>query len=422
MKHTFILYITAVALAMSLTGCSEGYGGSTGGGPPGSGNPYPSTQLPNNFSPVTTDGVTVGTLGSGVRGTALWSPSGLNFAFAVDEQNGTAVLGTTAALHVQHVNLGSGRTIVSLTDKYAVVTSWGTHHDWLYPIKGTSLGQPIAWSAPTDTWQEWVDTANGPAIVTGGYKPDSVALTLANGSAIQLHGGQVYPSLDQKLGAVVTGVRMKRVVHPVGDVEVPSEYQPSSAADPITLWDFASIGAPHQITTFHLPTVHLSKAAGQGELQAVVFSPNDKYVAVLVQGEYGTGAQLVGSTFIFATNSGQLVGTAPSGNGMQWSSDSKSLWLGPAMPEGQGEDRVVDIHGHTTWSWPDAMNRNVVMPLSAKNLLVVDHKQLAVWNQETGLKAFKGIANLQGGAIASPAPNGTKALLDLWGPEVYATW
>ena len=245
---------------------------------------------------------------------------------------------------------------------------------------------------------------------------------MANGSTIQLHGGQVYTSLDHKLGAVVTGIRMKRVVHPVGDVEVPSEYQPSTATDPITVWDFASAGTPRQIATIHLPTVQLPKAAGQGELQAVVFSPNDKYVAVLVQGEYGTGAQLLGSTFIFATNSGQLVGTAPYGNGMQWSSDSKSLWLGTPLPGGQGEDRVVDIHGHTTWSWPDSMNRDVVIPMSAHNLLVVDHRQLDVWSQETGLKSFKGIANLQGGAISSPAPTGTRALVDLWGTVVYATW
>lgn len=206
------------------------------------------------------------------------------------------------------------------------------------------------------------------------------------------------------------------------DVNDPSEHQPSQAMAPITLWDFDAGTGPHSISTIRLPTVALPKATGKGELQNVEFSPNDKYVAVLVQGEYGMGPKLVGKTFIFATDSGKLVGTTAYGNGMQWSSDSKSLWLGTPMPEGQGTDRIVSIYGNTVWTWLDSMTRNMVLPITSNTLLVVDQKSLDVWIKETGIKSLSGIGELQGGAVATMAPDGTAALVDLLGPVAYMKW
>ena len=303
-----------------------------------------------------------------------------------------------------------------------IVSSWSADQDWLYAIDGSSLGKPIAWTASTDTWQEWVDTSNGPAVITGGYTPGTVGLTFSNGATLPLHGGQVDTSSDHKYGAVVTRTRMKRLVHPVGDVNDPSEHQPSAATDPITLWDFHVSGGPHWLSTIHLPSFGLPSAARKGELQNISFSPDDKYVAVLVQVEFGTGPKLVGKTFIFATGSGKLVGSAPYGNGMLWSSDSKSLWLGTPMPEGQGTDRIVNVQGQTVWTWPDSMTRNMVLPISSDTLLVVDHRRLGVWNKHTGLKSFSRLGELQGGAVGQMAPGGTGAMVDLWGSVVYVKW
>lgn len=414
----FVTWLSVVFITMLVTGCS---GGSTQG--LNSGNElYPYTQLSSNLSLEHVDGVSLQALGTGLRGTAVWSPSGSHFAFAVDPQKGTAVFGTTSPLHTTQVNLGQGRGIVFLTDKYAVVSSWSAEHDWLYPIKSTTLGKPVAWTAPTDTWQEWVNTTKGPGVITGGYTQNSVAMTMSDGTNLQLHGGQVYTSSDHNFGAVVGGLRMKRVVHPVGGVMDPTEHQPSPATTPITLWDFDSENGPRRLSTIHLASVPFPKVARTGELQDVKFSPNDKYVAVLIQGEYATGAKMLGETFIFSTDSGRLVGTAPYGNGMQWSPDSKFLWLGTPMPGGQGTDHIVDIHGKSVWSWPDSMNRDVVIPISSNNLLVSNNEHLDVWYKKAGLEPFQGIGILHGGAISEMAPEGTAALVDLWGPVVYVKW
>lgn len=92
------------------------------------------------------------------------------------------------------------------------------------------------------------------------------------------------------------------------------------------------------------------------------------------------------------------------------------------MPERQGTDRIVDVHGNTAWTLSDSMTRNIVLPISSDSLLVVDHNSLDLWNKRTGLKSFEGIVKLRSGAVSVIAPGGTAALVGLWGSAVYAKW
>lgn len=221
------------------------------------------------------------------------------------------------------------------------------HQDWLYPLIGRSLGQPTPWTAPTDTWQEWVNTGQGPAIVTGGYRRHSLTLRWTGGRALHLHGGQVYLSSDREFGLVVGDVGFPDVVHPCLFGFVPAATQPVLPSAPITVWDFAAGLSPRRLATIHLPPIHLPKRAGSAAMEGVLFAPNDRYWAISVQGNYGVGPgmPLVGQTFLYATASGRLVGIAPCGNGMEWTPDSKCWWLGTPYPEGHGEDRLVDVRG-----------------------------------------------------------------------------
>ena len=293
----------------------------------------------------TVQGVAIyGPLARPVRWTRTrWSPAGTHFAFAVDPRQGIAEVGSTNPLRGEQVALGLGRSVVALTAHDAIVASWSRRHDWLYPVQGTSLGTPVPWTGATDCWQQWVETAQGPAIVTGGYRSGTLALAWANGHTLALAGSQVCVAPSGRVGAVVGGGHCyPAVVHPVGNQQVPSLHQPSSATAPIRLWQFDAV-PPRVLATVYLPRLHLPKAAGSVSVERIVFSPNGRYVAIWVMGDYGVGAQqqMVGATFIYAVASGHLMGQAPVGNGIEWAANSQFLWIGTPDPQGQGADRVV---------------------------------------------------------------------------------
>lgn len=155
----------------------------------------------------TVQGVAIyGPLARPVRWTRTrWSPAGTHFAFAVDPRQGIAEVGSTNPLRGEQVALGLGRSVVALTAHDAIVASWSRRHDWLYPVQGTSLGTPVPWTGATDCWQQWVETAQGPAIVTGGYRSGTLALAWANGHTLALAGSQVCVAPSGRVGAVVGG-------------------------------------------------------------------------------------------------------------------------------------------------------------------------------------------------------------------------
>lgn len=356
-----------------------------------------------------------------------WSPAGTYFAFAVDPTQGVAEVGSTNPLRVRQVVLGSGRSVVALTAHDAIVASWGRHRDWVYPLQGTSLGAPVPWTGPTDSWQQWVDTAQGPAIVTGGYRPGTLALAWANGHTLALAGSQVYIAPSGRVGAVVGGHRDPAVVHPVGNQYVPSLHQPSSATAPIRLWQFDA--APSRVlATLHLPVLQVPKAAGRVSVERIVFSPNGRYVAIWVMGDYGVGAQqqMVGATFIYAVASGHLMGQAPVGNGIQWAANSQFLWIGTPDPAGHGADRVVNLEGHTVWTWPDTMTQWVIGVVSGTTLLVMRHPlqngPLAVWRQGQSPENLRGIHPALPDVAATVSPSGQAAIVDTGRAAAYATW
>jgi hypothetical protein len=380
-----------------------------------------SHQSPDRQSPIelpqrkplflSADGMALRQLSVATPGYLFWSPSGKTFAYMVDPKQGTAVIGTTAPFHTENVEIGRQRRIVALTERYVIVASRSFDENWLYPLRGVFLGKPIKWRAPTDTWQEWVQTWAGPAVVTGGYKSNSVALTLSDGKTIPLDGGQVYLSTDHRFGAVATRTRFKRVVYSAGGIDAPSEYQPSPATEPIVLWDFASAKVPRRLTTIHLPTVHLPKAADSAIIQTVLFSPDDHYVCVLVTSEVGTSGRSLGQTFVFSVNSGHLMGTAPYGNGVMWTPDSKCLWLRTPWPEGKGDDRIVNVQGRTVWLWPDRSYFEVVTPLTSNKQLVVIRGRLGVLQKDAGFYPFHGVNRLDDGGDVQIAPYGKAALV-----------
>ena len=360
-------------------------------------------------------------------GPARAGPPPQHFAFAVDPTQGIAELGSTNPLRVRQVVLGSGRSVVALTAHDAIVASWGRHHDWLYPLQGTSLGAPVAWTGPTDSWQQWVDTAQGPAIVTGGYRAGTLALAWANGRTLALAGSQVYIAPNGRVGAVVGGHRDPAVVHPVGNQNVLSLHQPSSATAPIRLWQFDAV-PPRVLATVHLPVLHLPKGAGRVSVERIVFSPNGRYVAIWVMGDYGVGAQrqMVGATLIYAVASGHLMGQAPVGNGIQWAANSQFLWIGTPEPDGQGADRVVNLEGQTVWTWPDTMTQSVIGVVSGTTLLVMrdplQNGPLAVWRQGQSPENLAGVHLALPDVMATVSPSGQAAIVDTGGAAAYATW
>ena len=389
----------------------------------------------NGPNPVArVDGMTIYRIGQGqsVLGppNVVWSPTGTRFSFTVNAKEGTAVIGMTAPLRSRQVHLGPGRTIVALTSHGAIVTSWSARRDWLYPVHGLSLGHPVRWTAPTDTWQEWVSTDQGPAIVTDGYKSGSVSLTWAGGRTLSLHGGEVYPSPDGRLAAVVWGTRPVRRVHPIGDVEEPFEFQPSPTTKPITVWDFGG-PAPHRLATIRLPRIRFPQASGPTDVGGILFSPDGRYVAISVQAENSAGPRLIGRTLIFATRTGRLVGTAPYGNGMAWTPDSQDLWLGTAWAQGSGHDRIVNVEGRTVWRWPDSMTTQAVMPMAASTVLAAgvsepSHQQNGIWldREKMAPRLLLPLRRGQGGPVAVMAPGGLAAVLELTagGGVYYLTW
>ncbi len=390
----------ALGMAMTVSGCSSHAAG---------GGPAPEAVISHRSS--------VKVLGSASLSTRpLWSPSGHLFAFNIAPDAGTAVLGFTSPLRTRTVELGAGRHLVALTAHDAVAASASYKRDWLYPLHNDRLGKPIPWNAATDTWQEWVDTQQGPAIVTGGYGSQKAALTESTGTRIPLSGSQVFVSPDGKYGAVVGGHRLPRNVQG-GGTFAPSRYQPSPTTGPIVLWNFDA-AAPHAIATIHLPKVRLPKAAGGALVGYLAISPNDQYLAVSVTGNDGVGDRLVGKTFLYRIDSGTLVGSAPYGNGMLWALDSQDLWLGTPLPQGHGTDRLVNVHGAAVWTWPDAATQSVVMPVSAQTLLVVRRRHLEVWRKTGGFTALAYL-RMYPPAAETPAPSGSGILMNVGGQMLY---
>ncbi len=309
-------------------------------------------------SPIQVDVLPPAALGTSV----IWSPSGQTFAYASNPTQGKFILGTISPLRTSPLTLPDERQLVALTDHYAIASSWSETKDWLYPIHGTTLGAPIPWHAATDTWQEWANTAYGPAILTGGYKPHTLALTTSTGKKFHINGGQVYFSTDRKFGAVAWSQRAEQVVHPAPGLGVPIENQFSNADFPISIWNFDAPNGPKRVSTLH-PNVSLPTSAGIPLLQWVTFSYHDQYVAVLAQGSFG-GPKLLGQTLIFNVRSGRLVGIAPYGNGIKWIGNSQYLWIGTPYPEGQGYDRIVNVRGTTISIWTEQIPYTAILPVS----------------------------------------------------------
>lgn len=394
-------WAAALGVTVTAAGCSSHVSGGGGLAPPAVISHGPGVKLVGSASP---------------SAEPLWSPPGHLFAFSVSPDAGTAVIGLTSSLKTHTVELGTDRHLVGLTAHDAVAASASDKRDWLYPLQDGRLGKPIPWKAATDTWQEWVDTQQGPAIVTGGYRSQKAALTESTGARISLSGSQVFVSPDGQYGAVVGGSRLPRNVNG-GGTAAPSRYQPSPVTGPITLWNFDA-STPHPIATIHLPGVHLPKAAGGALVGYLEFSPNDQYLAVLVTGNYGVGDRLVGKTFIYRVNSGTLVGIAPYGNGMLWALDSQYLWLGTPLPQGQGTDRLVTVDGATVWTWPDATNQSIVLAASAQTLLVVHRRHLDVWNKTGGFTSLADLGSYPPNTEA-PAPSGSGILMNVGGQMLY---
>ncbi|PSR23029.1 MAG: hypothetical protein C7B45_04435 [Sulfobacillus acidophilus] len=339
----------------------------------------------------------------------LWSPSGRLFGYNVSPTSGHAVIGLAPSFKTYPVNLGPGRHLVDLTAREAVVASTSDRRDWLYPLHHGHLGKPTVWKAATDTWQEWVNTQAGPAIVTGGYQPKTVALTESTGIHIPLSPSQVFVSPDGEYGAAVGGQRLRRNVDG-GQALSPSLYQPSPVTGPIILWAFDA-ATPHVIATIHLPKVHLTKAARGAYVGYIAFSLNNRYLAVSVAGNSPIGDRLIGKTFIYRVRTGTLVGVAPYGNGMMWAIDSRYLWLGTPLPQGQGTDKLVNVRGKSVWSWSTDDSPSIGTGLSGKSLIVLKDHRLGVWNKQSGFHALSK-RRMTAPVAQFPAPSASAILMN----------
>lgn len=277
----------------------------------------------------------------------VWSPNGKYFAYRFNGSQFT--IGTPSPFTYHKLKLPNGRHMVSITNHSVIVTSSNSNRDWIYPLKGDKLGSPTPWKAPTDTWQDWVTTIAGPAILTGGYNGQTLSVTESNGKSTPLQGGEAFVSTDAKLGAVLARNRAKRLVHPRGDEADPTQLQPNLSTAPIVIWNFDAKRGPRKTSVLHLPSV--SKKAG--EIQDIRFSPNDQFVAILITSNSSRGPQLDGKTFIYNLRTDKRVATAPYGNGIGWAANSQALWIGTAFPEGQGTERIVNLKGQTVQHWKD---------------------------------------------------------------------
>lgn len=338
----------------------------------------------------------------------MWSPSGNVFSYLVHASKGIYEVGTVNPLHFQQVQLGKGRDIIALTTHYAVVASNDDTEDWLYPLTAEGqVGQPVKWTAPVDTWQEWVETASGLAIVTGGYESGTLRLTSGNGENTLLSGGQVYTSSDMHYGAVTTRVRMKRVFG--GHVMMPSAHQPDNLTDPVVIWDFSAPSGPRRLTTLHLPKTSLPQAAGDGTIQWISFSPDDHYVAVLTTGSYGTGGKIDGQTDIFDVRTGKLVGTARYGNGLRWLPNSNAIWLDTQYPAGQGDNEIVTVQGKPLSTWPESAGA-FLLPIDSQRAILDQRGTLGIASNKEDFHVFGGYENVGYGDAAMPSNNGHAAL------------
>jgi hypothetical protein len=339
----------------------------------------------------------------------LWSSSGSLFAYPNEAKPGTFVIGSINPFRFKIVTLEHGSELVALTDKYLIVSSVLYDQDWIYPIHDLEVGSPVKWSSFTDTWQEWVNTCQGPAIVTGGYKPGSVRLTLANNKSIPLYGGNIVFSSDRKYGAIGSRPRPKRVVPFRGHVAYLYENQPNDVRTPIPIWDFsAATEDPHRISTLRIPKLPSTEAQGNTFVQDIRFSPNDQYVAVLVNSS--NGPKLTGRTFVFDTKSGILLGTCPYGNGIQWLPDSTELWV---SPEYDGDSHIFNVQNKTWTTWPSVSPFTVICPLSSKLALADNSKQGLFGIEWIGgdFKPFDGIS--QGSySLLSSSPRGSAEIVE----------
>ena len=218
------------------------------------------TRLPDSIPASTVDGVKAAVLPDVTLGAIpLWSPSGNTFAYAAKPSTGSYIIGTLQPFRLEMIQFGSNVHVVAISDTQMTVTTGSYRQDFYYPFLtndqtgGLQLGSRQAWKAATDAWQHWVVTARGPAVVTGGYQPATLALTLTNGTTVKLGGGEVYLSPDRTFGAVSLRPREPRNIHPVGGVAVLAENQPSNATSPISIWDFAETGGPKRLAIIRLP-------------------------------------------------------------------------------------------------------------------------------------------------------------------------
>ncbi len=343
---------------------------------------------------------------------AFWSPNGNRFALSLNETTGTAEVGSVLPFFLRTVRLGRGVRVVGLTDRYLIGSAWRTGHDALYPIKPSGrLGKPIIWRAARDLWQEWVPLPGGPAIETGGYARDSLSLTQQNGERSALGGGEMYLSPDRRYGAVMVRPREPWTDSPGH----PTELQPSNADSPVSIWHLSGRRGPKRLAVLRLPLTESPVKAGL-VIQGVAFSPDDRYVAIQPM-DVGTASNA--PTFIF-TVGGRLVGQAPYGNGFAWLPKSDGLWIDTPDPEGQGSDRIVDVHGRTLTTWPDAAGETV-LPLYSTTTLAV--RAGAIGRIADGrFTVLKGLPTSVGVIWSRWSPNGQAAILEVQGTNEVTLW
>lgn len=346
---------------------------------------------------------------------AYWSPNGNWIALSLSETAGTAEVGSVSPLRLHSVQLGVGMRVVGLTDSYLIGSSWRTGRVALYPIEPSGVvGKPIVWRAARDLWQSWVPLAGGhPAIETGGYGRGALSLTQQNGKRFALRGGEMYLSPDGRFGAVMVRPRWPCC----GGLAGFSELQPANAGSAISIWYLGGRHGPRRLAVLHLPLTK-SQAKAQIVIQGVAFSLDDRYVAIQPTDLDTAGAA---PTFIF-TVSGRLVGRAPYGNGLAWLPRSNGLWISTPAPEGQGSDRIVDVHGQTISVWPDAVG-DTVLPLSSTTTLAARPRRGVIGLIADGsFTALRGMATGVGVIWSRWSPGGKAAILEVQSTHELTLW
>jgi hypothetical protein len=123
------------------------------------------------------------------------------------------------------------------------------------------------------------------------------------------------------------------------------------------------------------------------------------------------------------------LGTGPWGNGTEWASTSRTIWLSTAATEGQGDDHVMAVDGRMVRSWPNSFSNTVVGIVNAHTLIMEEGavtaptQWLAVWNPVTGREIkVASDGNVPPSVSWSPSPSGSAAVLTVGGKVLYATW